>query len=81
MMIPGKSFTISSDSRIFQLSFHDNLENNSVSSINALSVKTGFHKGRKVLYINPGGSYKPSPASHYSGISEQFCFSISAAHR
>jgi len=76
LFIPGRVFKIRSEYKTFRIAFPHQMKNSQISGIDGLSVKTAQLKGENILFINPGGSYSPAPAGKYSGIREQFCFTI-----
>ncbi|MDC7228104.1 MAG: hypothetical protein PQJ61_15175 [Spirochaetales bacterium] len=63
--IVGKQFEISTNQTTVSLAYAVD------TNLNTLAVKTGSRHGRKVLFINPGGSYTRAPADFYSGVTEQ----------
>lgn len=69
--IPGKSFSLANDEQALILEYMDEYNFKKLASIDGLSIRTKLIRGKKLLLINPAGSYAPAPAEYYSSIKEQ----------
>ena len=72
--VPGHGFELSDGRQTLRLSGLSEYRGSGLSEIKSLALRTAVYRGRKVLLVNPGGSYSPAPASCYSKIRERFCF-------